>query len=173
MPRQLLNVFSRLSLVVCVASVTVLALHLGPMEDMFKSKWVRVDGTMLWVGPIQAAGPGVRVTPGPLVASLRSTTPTPGQWPTVGVELWLIALLAAVLPVTEVLLPRPRATINLCLTCGYDLRGTPQRCPECGSVILPAQPLPPDPPPSLRSQPRDKRQLLRELASRQKDHHHG
>ena len=49
--------------------------------------------------------------------------------------LWVPALLAAILPAWAVLSRRSAARrrgAGRCLACGYDLRATPDRCPECG-----------------------------------------
>lgn len=52
----------------------------------------------------------------------------------VGLPLWAPAAVMAVLP-TIVLLRRLRRTHrdSTCQMCGYDLRATPGRCPECGT----------------------------------------
>jgi hypothetical protein len=47
-----------------------------------------------------------------------------------GVPIWALAFLAA-LPMLGLLKRRPG--IGCCPQCGYDLRATPARCPECGA----------------------------------------
>jgi len=51
---------------------------------------------------------------------------------------WAIFLLFAVLPLfalRRILRVRGRKVRGLCVACGYDLRASPKRCPECGVVI--------------------------------------
>jgi hypothetical protein len=48
---------------------------------------------------------------------------------------WFLALLTAtpvVLKWRSLSRLRRRRRLGLCLRCGYDLRASPQRCPECG-----------------------------------------
>jgi hypothetical protein len=52
---------------------------------------------------------------------------------------WLLALVAGCIAAAWLfgrLRRLPRS--GVCRTCGYDLRATPDRCPECGAVANPA-----------------------------------
>ena len=56
------------------------------------------------------------------------------------VPLWLPGIVLAYLPVLHLLGWRRRTgRSGLCPRCGYDLRATPDRCPECGTFPLPDQ----------------------------------
>ena len=61
-----------------------------------------------------------------------------GQWH-VFVPLWPLAIGTAVLPTVWAIRRRKSPVAGKCPNCGYDLRATPARCPECGTV--PAAPL--------------------------------
>jgi hypothetical protein len=59
------------------------------------------------------------------------------------VPYWTLALVTAVLPVAFVTLRVTRWLTRYrgrarCPLCGYDLRASPDRCPECGTAVEPA-----------------------------------
>jgi hypothetical protein len=60
------------------------------------------------------------------------------------VRWWHMAIFFALLPMTRLLNAvsgfvrrRHRAASGACTQCGYDLRATPNRCPECGTPAMP------------------------------------
>jgi len=53
---------------------------------------------------------------------------------------WFVAAATSLLPVicaTTMRRARRRAAAGLCPSCGYDVRATPERCPECGATQAP------------------------------------
>lgn len=52
----------------------------------------------------------------------------------VAVPMWLLVLVATLLPVAR-WRPRRKHRSGSCAVCGYDLRASPDRCPECGTPV--------------------------------------
>ncbi len=65
----------------------------------------------------------------------------PGDALSVGVPIWAVLLVAGIFPLTWWRGSRRLARHNrrhesgLCASCGYDLRGSLGRCPECGAAV--------------------------------------
>jgi hypothetical protein len=59
------------------------------------------------------------------------------SWCIIGAPLWLIALVSAALPLSSMVAFMRRRNNRMqgrCISCGYDLRATPGRCPECATI---------------------------------------
>jgi hypothetical protein len=83
-----------------------------------------------------SADQGVRVGDGPGPSFLGFAFVSDSQPSTVIiVPYWATALAAGLLPAAWALRKsRQEKCVGLCSRCGYDLRATPDRCPECGAV---------------------------------------
>jgi len=57
-----------------------------------------------------------------------------GQHTDVALPYWFLAVILIIFPIWRLVRRTPRG--GCCAKCGYDLRATPERCPECG--IAPA-----------------------------------
>jgi hypothetical protein len=138
--RRLFILTSALSLVLCgVAALASL----------------RVSFHVNWRGEVVGASNGIalwghfKVRRRPL-SILYGRTPTTGTIPgfdyagfhyyksnglrLIGVPLWLPSCLSAFALFLAIYSWRLRPRPGFCAACGYDLRASPDRCPECGAV---------------------------------------
>ena len=79
-------------------------------------------------GDVQIVGAGFRY--------LRITSDGMRRWNLV-LSSWLLASVFLVIPIAwsaRHRRDRRRARTGACAVCGYDLRATPGRCPECGTI---------------------------------------
>jgi len=90
-----------------------------------------VQASALW-RPLPYLGFGAH----PYISDFFYSTPVRFSWG-IFIPLWAVALATAILPLWwGALLHRVRRSDrnHLCRMCGYDLRATPDRCPECGAI---------------------------------------
>jgi hypothetical protein len=50
------------------------------------------------------------------------------------VPTWLLSVSLMILPLGWIKQARQHRRVGYCVSCGYDLRATPDRCPECGTA---------------------------------------
>lgn len=94
-----------------------------------------------WTYHRQRSQPGLtllrRVFPNEVIPLIAHRSPDTDIVWLVAVPIWEIVLLAALLPAARFLFQlwhRVRIATGRCLACGYDLRASPERCPECGMI---------------------------------------
>ena len=108
---------------------------LGPRARNASPTWER-DRDPAWQGPVFALGAdhGTWRTLGWGYGG-RDYAPY-GAYRALIMPHWSLALLFAILPalyLRSTIRSRRRRRIGHCPRCGYDLRATPERCPECGT----------------------------------------
>jgi len=115
-----------------------------PFEIQFGPLWQWHGFSWQHEGPGYIYDNNLYTAPGiPLSASPPRPTPPPApvmlgrwHWLEVGVPLWMIEVvlsLPLVLWAWQIVRDRRRPKPGICPNCGYDLRASPQRCPECGT----------------------------------------
>jgi hypothetical protein len=92
----------------------------------------RGNGVLDAVEPL----PGTRHLLGGFIGQGAVRRGTNGRW--IAIPYWLLTLICSLplmLLLAKRLHHRHRVHRGLCTNCGYDLRASPDRCPECGQSI--------------------------------------
>jgi hypothetical protein len=167
MTRRLLNLATAVSLLLCVAVCVLWVRAQFVMDQLVVNStrnYVELNGRrggvwVLWIreprdGPLWVSLEHDSRPPYPLVVRPYSwrhrigltidrrirAGVSPGVDTWVTLPYWFLAGLAAVAPSLRLRQLRRRRCQRgkgLCPACGYDLRATPERCPECGAASLP------------------------------------
>ena len=160
MKRRLLNLLTLLSLLLCGA---VCVLWVRSYRQYTEAQWGKSyetgfgwrlydhsvsasDGSACYVrsyGPVFTAHPSDRLRwhtfLGFVIAhgahGLVPDSALTANRLTICVPFWFIAAATAALPAARLIRRLRRHRPGHCQRCGYDLRATPDRCPECGATV--------------------------------------
>ena len=151
MKRSIFNGLTVLSLVLCVATAGLwVRTYAGPQIDFFtvisvsRSYGVGTERGRV-IGFLQQERPSYRADDPDDVQLrragfryLRISSNGLRRWNLV-LPLWLLTSSAAASPCywwVRRLAARRKVWLGFCPVCSYDLRATPDRCPECGAITL-------------------------------------
>jgi hypothetical protein len=151
MRRRLFNLATAVSLVLCVATVVLWArCHIGVHGDVinvdrdgdgsYDTYFASQAGVLVWAwhpqpGPSQ---PNYSWRIGGFIFYAGPNLWGGGYFREWAVPHWFLIALTGITPAFWLVARTRRPPKGICSTCGYDLRATPERCPECGTVAIPA-----------------------------------